>query len=241
MKPLRYIILAAITMYSCGQAPMETEEIEFYDNNQDQFTFLVFDKSKVDTFMLRYEPLDYSSTTIKQDILLLTKLNFDSTISNDHSSFVKNSKAPDFSDFNLANNVIKATYDKNGEEYFHGSLVYLFFHECLPEGFKNKWTQTISGDFGFNATFFALLRDKSEIIDKMIYGEIGHWDKKLIPIFGEHIFNEITPDNAKQIKELIEKDKSFNDERFKVDKNNFVYLLDKTINNEWRLILTDWN
>ena len=228
-------------MYSCGHTTMKTNEIEFYDNNQDQFTFLVFDKSKVDTFMLRHEPLDYSSMTIKKDILSLTKLNFDSTISNDLSSFIKNSEAPNSSDYNLANNVIKATYDKNGEEYFHGSLNYLFFHECLPEGFKNKWTQTVSGDFRFNVTFFALLRDKSEIIDKMIYGEIGHWDKKLMPIFGEHIFNEITRDNAKQIKELIEKDESFNDERFKVDKDNFVYFLDKTINDEWRLILTDWN
>lgn len=228
-------------MYSCGQTSMKTEEIEFYDINQDQFTFLVFEKSKVDTFMLRYEPLEYSNMKIKQGILSLTKLNFDSTISNDYSSYVKNSKAPDSSDFNLANKVIKATYDKNGIEYFHGSLDYLFFNECLPEGFKNKWTQTISGDFRFNATFFALLRDKSEIIDKMIYGEIGHWDKKLMPIFGEHIFNEITPANAKQIKELIEKDNIFNDERFKVDKNNFVQFLDKTINNEWRLILTDWN
>lgn len=215
--------------------------MEFYDINQDQFTFLVFDKSKVDTFISRYEPLNYSNTIIKQDILLLRKHNFDDSISRDYSFFAKNSKKPDSSDFNLAMKVIQATYDKNGEKYFHGSLDYLFFNECLPEGFQNKWTQTISGDFRFNATFFAILRDKSEIVDKMIYGEIGHWDNKLKPIFGEHIFNEVTPDKAKQIKELIEKDKSFNDIRFRVDKDNFIYFLDKTINNEWRLILTDWN
>jgi hypothetical protein len=241
MRPLPYIMLIAVTMFSCGQSAMKTNEIEFYDNNQDQFTFLVFDKSKVDAFVSRYETLDYSNTIIKQDILSLKNCNFDNSISSDYSSFTKNLKKPDTSDFNLAMSVIKATYDKNGEEYFHGSLDYLFFYHCLPNGLQNKWTQTISGDFRFNATFFAILRDKSEIVDKMIYGEIGHWDNKLKPIFGEHIFNEITPDKAKQIKELIEKDNSFNDLRFRVDRDNFIYFLDKTINNEWRLILTDWN
>ncbi|UZR96777.1 hypothetical protein [Chondrinema litorale] len=227
--------------FSCGRSSMKTNEIEFYDLNQNQFTFLVFDKSKVDTFISRYEPLNVSNTVIKQDIFSLSKINFDNSISKDYSSFAKNSKLLDSSDFNLAMNVIKATYDKSGEEYFHGSLNYLFFYKCLPVGFQNKWTQTISGDFRFNATFFAILRDKSEIIDKMIYGEIGHWDNKLKPIFGEHIFNEITLDKAKQIKELIVKDKSFDDVKFKTDRDNFIYFLDKTISGEWRLILTDWN
>jgi hypothetical protein len=102
-------------------------------------------------------------------------------------------------------NVINATYDKNGEKYFHGRLDYLFFYKYLPEGFQNKWIQTISGNIGFNATFFPPLRDKSEIIDKMRYGEIGHWDNKLKPIFGEHIFNEITQNRTlgKLITELF--------------------------------------
>ena len=215
--------------------------MEFYDINQDQFTFLVFDKSKVDTFISQYEPFNYSNTLIQQNILSLTKINFENSTAKDYSSFAKNSKLLDSSDYNLAMNVINATYDKNGEEYFHGSLDYLFFYKCLPEGFQNKWIQTISGDFRFNATFFALLRDKSEIIDKMIYGEIGHWDDKLKPIFGEHIFNEITSDQAKQIKQLILNDKSFDDSRFRMDRDTFIYFLDKTINNEWRLLLTDWN
>jgi len=222
MRSLLYIIILTITEFSCIQSSKKNNEIEFYDINQDQFTFLVFDKSKVDTFISRYESLDYSNIIIKQDLLSLTKLNFDNSISSDYSSFAKNLKKPDSLDFNLAMNVIQATYDKNGEEYFHGSLNYLFFYECLPEGFQNKWIQTISGDFRFNATFFAILRDKSKIIDKMIYGEIGYWDDKLKPIFGEHIFNEITPAKAKQIKELIEKDKSFNEIRFRVDRDNFI-------------------
>lgn len=147
----------------------------------------------------------------------------------------------DFSDFNLAMKVIKATYIKNGEEYFHGSLSYLFFNKNLPEGFQNKWTQTISGDFRFNGTFFAILKSKSKIIDKMIYGEISNRDNKLIPIFGEHIFNEITQGQAEQIKQIILNDKCFDDYRFRTDRNNFIYFLEKIIKNEWRLLLTDWN
>lgn len=241
MRQLLKIVIITMTVVSCGRSSMNTDEMEFYDLNQEQFTFLVFDKSKVDTFILRYEPLNYSNTVIRQDILSLTKINFDNSISKDYSSFIKNSKLLDSSDFNQAMDVIKAAYGQNGEEYFHGSLEYLFFYKCLPLGFQNKWTQTISGDFRFNATFFAILRDKSEVIDKMIYEEIGHWDSKLKPIFGEHIFNEITPDKAKQIKEIIVTDKSFDDFRFKTDRDNFIYFLDKTISGEWRLILTDWN
>jgi hypothetical protein len=234
-------MLVAVTMFSCGQSTMKTNEIEFYDNNQDQFTFLVFDKSKVDTFMSKYEPLKYSNPTIKQSLIKLTEVQFYDNTKTNFPSFINNSKTPDTSDFNLAMNVIKATYDKDGEKYFHGSLSYLFFYNCLPDRLQDKWTQTTLGDFRFNATFFSILRDKSEIIDKMIYGEMGYWDNKLKPIFGEHIFNELTSDQAKQIKQLILNDKSFDDNRFKTDRDNFIYFLDKTINNEWRLLLTDWN
>lgn len=220
---------------------MKTNEIEFYDNNQDQFTFLVFDKSKVDTFMSKYEPLKFSNPVIKQELIKLTELIFDNKTKTNFRSFINNSKTPDTSDFNLAMNVIKATYDKDGEKYFHGSISYSFFYNCLPESFQDKWTQTTLGDFRFNSTFFSILRDKSEIIDKMIYGEIGYWDDKLKTIFGEHIFNEITSDQAKRIKLIILNDKSFDDNRFRTDRDNFIYFLDKTINNEWRLLLTDWN
>ncbi len=220
---------------------MKSNQIEFYDGNQDQFTFLVLDKSKVDTFMSRYEPLDFSNTLIKADLLTLINTDFDNSLSNNYASFAKNTKLPDASNIELAKNVIKATYEENGESYFSGSLEYLFFNKCLPEGFQNKWTQAFLGDFRFNATFFAILRDKCATIDQMIYGDTGYWDKKLDPIFGEFIFNEITPDKAKQIKELIEQEESFNDIRFSVDRDNFIYFLDKTINNEWRLILRDWN
>ncbi len=239
MKFILYIILV-FYFCSCGQTT-NNDKIEFYNNNQDQFTFLVFDRLKVDTFMSRYKPLQFSNKLIKKDLITLAKVNFENDTTIKLPSFLKNSENPDTSDFKLAINVINATYNQNGEEYFDGSLNYLFFNNCLPEAFKNKWSQTISGDFKFNSTFFAILRDKSEIIDKMIYGDIGHWDKELKQIFTEHIFNEITPDRAKKIKKIILTDKSFADIRFKVDKDNFLYFLDKTINNEWRLILTDWN
>lgn len=234
-------MLIAVTMFSCGQSAIKRNEIEFYDNNQDQFTFLVFDKSKVDTFMSKYEPLKFSNALIKQDLMILTKVKFSDNAKTSFSSFIKNSKTPDTSDFHLAMNVIKATYETKGEKNFKGSLDYLFFFNCLPDSFQAKWTQTTLGDFQFNATFFSILRDKSEIIDKLIYGDISNRDEKLTPIFKEHIFNEITSDQARLIKQLIINDKSFDDSRFRTDRDNFIYFLDKTMNNEWRLFLTDWN
>src|SRR5688572_20616345 len=126
MKPL-YIIPIAVTLFSCGQRAMTT----FYDNNQDQFTFLVFDRSRVDTFMSKYEPLNYKNTVIKQDLIRLTEVKSDDNKTNNNPSFIVNSKAPDTSDYNLAMNVIKATYGLEGEKYFDGSLNYLFFYNCL--------------------------------------------------------------------------------------------------------------
>jgi hypothetical protein len=234
-------MLIAVTTFSCGQSAMKTNEIQFYENYQDQFTFLVFDKSKVDTFMSKYEPLKFSNPSIKQDLIKLTEVEFNDNTKTNLPSFINNSKTLDTSDFHLAMNVIKATYDNDGEKYFDGSLNYLFFYNCLPDNLQDKWIQTWLGDFRFNTTFFSILRDKSEIIDKLIYGEIGVRDEKLLPIFEEHIFNEITSDQAKQIKQLIINDKSFDDSRFRTDRDNFIYFLDKTINNEWRLLLTDWN
>lgn len=161
-------MLIAVTLFSCGQSNMKTNEIKFYDNNQDQFTFLVFDKSKVDTFMSKYEPLKFSNPVIKQDLIKLTEVKFNNNTKTNFRSFINNSKTPETSDFHLAMNVIKATYDNDGEKYFDGSLNYLFFYNCLPDSFQNKWIQTWLGDFRFNTTFFSVLRDKSEIIDKLI-------------------------------------------------------------------------
>ncbi len=241
MRHFFYIIPLLFAMLSCGQSSMKTEEIEYIKDNQDQFTFLVFDKSQVDTFMSKYAPLNFGNNLLKQDILQLTKSNLNSNELNGDSSFSKNTNRPDSSDFNLAKTIIKATCERGEEDHFQECLNYLFFNKCLPKDFQNKWTQTFQGDFRFNASFFATLRDKCQVFDNLIYGEIGHWDEELMTIFNGHIFNEITPDIAQQIKELIEKDKSFDDIEFKKDRTYFIYFLEMTIKKEWRMILIDWN
>lgn len=222
------------------------EKIEYYSNNQDQFTFLVFDKISVDAFIKGYEPLIFDNKKIKNAIQdSLTKLTFEfqanDIIERALIDYNTNTKQPDTGSFDLARKVISATYDANGKEYFLGSLSYLFFYNCLPKEFKYKWHQAELGHFEFNATFFALLRDNSKEFDEFLYGERGYWDDKLKPLFGEHIFNEITPETAKAIKSTIEGNHLFEDNRFKKDRDNFVHFLDMTIANKWRMILIDWN
>jgi hypothetical protein len=242
MKRLIYFIVISATIFSCQPSVKQAAILmDLDETNQEQFTFLVFDKMKVDTFMSKFDPLNGSNSLIKEELLKLKARQFESTNNQVDRSFKTNTKEPDTSDWNIAMEVINAAYDKDGEKHFTSCLGYLFFYKCLPDRFQNKWTQTISGDFRFNVVFFALLRDKSQVIDKMIYSEMGYYDEKLQPVFGEHIFNEITSDRAKEIKEIILNDKSFDDIMFKTDRDNFIYFLDKTISGEWRLILTDWN
>jgi len=241
MKSNLYILIVSVTVFSCGHSTMKTNEIEFYDINEDKFTFLVFDKSKVDTFNTKFKPLEFSNDLIKQELVSLTKIETDSNSASNLFSFTKNSKNPDTLDFNLALNVINATINNQGKEYFNASLEYLFFYNCLPDSLQYKWAQSNLGDFSFNVTFFSILRDKSDIINKLIYREIPHQDEKSFPIFKEQIYNEITSDQAKQIKQLILGDIRFDDSRFRTDRDNFIFFLDKTIYNEWRLLLVDRN
>lgn len=241
MKPLFYLLFILISLGSCIQTASKNEDTTFYNTHEDKFTFLVFDKAKVDTFLSKFEPLKYSNAALKQELILLSKIKLDTSSTAHINSFIKNTTSPDSSDYKLAIDVINATYNKDGEEYFQGSLNYLFFYNCLPTEFKIKWTQTWLGDFQFNSHFFEILRKKSEIIDKIIYGEISQHDSQLLPIFEGFIFNEINSEQAQQIKQLIENDKSFDDPRFKTDRDNFIYFLDKTSKNEWRLILKDCN
>jgi len=222
------------------------EKIEYYSVNQDQFTFLVFDKASVDSFINKYEPLSFDNRKVNNAIQTsLTELIFEpqanESIEETLIDYKSNTQQPDTGSFELAKKVISATNDKNGKEYFPGSLSYLFFYDCLPMEFKYKWHQTELGHFEFNATFFALLRDNCEEFDEFLYGEKGYWDDKLKPLFGEYIFNEINPETAKAIKRTIEDNKAFEDIRFKKDQDNFVHFLDQTIDNKWRMILIDWN
>ncbi|MFN8438206.1 MAG: hypothetical protein U0V72_11280 [Cytophagales bacterium] len=248
MKIIIVQISLFITYISCGQMINKSlnEQIDYYPNNQIQFTFLVFNKVSVDSFIKTYEPLNFENTKINNVLQTsLTKLVFEpqanDSIKKTLIDYKSNTQQPDTASFVLAQKIISATYDKNGQEYFSGSLSYLFFYECLPKEFKYKWHQTELGHFEFNATFFALLRDKCKKFDEFLYGERGYWDDKLKPLFGQYIFNEITPETAKAIKSTIVENKEFEDNRFKKDRENFVFFLDKTIANEWRMILIDWN
>lgn len=242
MKSIFCAGLFLIISVSCSNPKKNFSKKEYYDSQQLQFTFLVFEKAQVDSFLVRYESLNIRNPKIRDGIRRLSQIQFDENGHNNDYSFTKNSTNPDTLHYNLANQELKETLDSNNVgEYFHSSLVSMFFYECLPEEFRSKWSQKFLGDFRFNATFFGILRDKSEILDSIIYGEVIYQDDKLLTIFKDHIFNEITSEQAKSIKNLILTDESFQDPRFKTDKDNFVFFLDKTINNEWRLFLTDWN
>lgn len=215
--------------------------IKFSKDNELQFTFMVFDKSNMEIFFKRYEQFEAENKYFKNDIEQLKKSNYSNEITGRFKSFKQHSELPNYEDFEIAIDDLNRKYYESDDEYFEFCIQYVFFNQCLPKEIQNKWTQTIEGDFKFNYTFMFLLREKCKIIDQMIYGEIGYWDKKLEPIFFDHIFNEITPERAKKIKEILLKDVIFNDIHIRSERDNFIYLLDQTINEKWRLILSDWN
>lgn len=220
------------------------EQQVYYNLNQTQFTFVVFDRSAVDSFFAKYKPLSLKNDTLKRALqasLVDQHFNENKKAEIYVRQFSSNTEPLDTSSFNLAINVLKATMVEDGEEYFSGSLDYLFFYECLPQKFKYKWSQSTLGHFEFNASFFALLRDKSKELDDLIYGNEGYWAEDMKTRFKEHIFNEITPDMARKIKNTIMNDASFNDKRYATDRANFIEFLDRTISKEWRLLLIDWD
>jgi hypothetical protein len=240
--PFLSILFLLTLLVSC-----EKKKVEYYENNQDQFTFLILDEQKVKTFFERNKDLSFQNPSIKKTIQ-------DSLVINNYSAvleknaeknilkFSKNLSKPTKEDFELSQKVINSALHENNEEYFSACIDYLFFYQCLPKELKHKWTQSSLGHFEFNSTFFSILRDNSKELDKLIYGDIGNWDKNLEKIFQEPlIFNEITPEIAIKIKQTILTNDEFNDERFKQDKLNFLQLLENTSRKKWRLILIDWN
>lgn len=246
LKHLLVVIIFSLLFSSCEHTTAVTMEnqIIFYNTNQDQFTFLVFNKNAVDIFSRKYKPLLFSNKKLHEafkDSLLCQDFDDNKKRESYIKSFSRNTAQLNVSDFNLAKNVLNATLNNEGQEYFSGSLSYLFFNECLPQKFKCKWSQSTLGHFEFNSTFFALLRDKSKELDGLIYGEIGLWNKDMEAIFGEYTFNEITPDIARKIKQTILDNKEFDDQRFIADRTNFIEFLDQTISREWRMVLIDWN
>lgn len=235
MKHL-FLLLYVFTMLSCSKI---AKQKDFYDTQQDKITFLVFDKSKADSFTLNYSPLTINNPTIKKELLELHSIELRTDIS--PSALASNTVTVDSNDFNLAIDVIHSTFSEGGESYFAGSLNYLFFQKCLPIGLTNKWSQSNLGDFKFNTLFFTNLYSRSDIFKKLVDADIQNYHEDLLSVIGPNCYNEITPNNADEIKNKILKDSRFADIRFKTDKDNFLYLLDKTIIGEWRLFINDWD
>jgi hypothetical protein len=229
-------------MFGCGQNRtfIEHASADYYSNNEDHFGFLIFDKAKIDTFFKEYSPIQSQNEKVKSGFTQLQKADTNIPVV-DTLNWDKHSDNPKPSDYELAKSVLKATNEKDGEQYFQGSIAYLFFFDCLPKEFQYKWVQTRLGDFEFNVTFFNRLRTKCKVFDKIIYGETGYWDKNIQSVFIHDIFNEINKENALQIKECILQDTAFSDTRLKADKDNFIMFLDMAIQDKWRLFLTDKN
>jgi hypothetical protein len=233
-------------MSSCNNDSRQTSFVEdaasnYYKNNEDKFSFLVFDSKKIDSFLINYEGRTLG------DIKLITAFDSLQTHSNISSKndftdkYSSHTDDPKELDFKLASQVLKATSKEKNHEYFSHSLLYLYFHECLPNSLEYKWVQDFRGDFEFNVTFFNLLRTKCKTYDNHIYGSEGYWDENIRSVFGDFVMNEITAEKAKQIKDCIEKSESFNDSRFETDKVNFLEFLNNVIAGKWRLFLYDKN
>lgn len=219
---------------------------EYYDVNQDQFTFIVLDKKSCDSFNRKYAPLTFQNASIinafRDTLLNLPFLpEADSTIPKSLFNYSNNTTMPDTNSFSLAHEVINAVVQHNKNDYFQPSLQYLFFYECLPTEIKYKWHQTVLGGFEFNTTFFNRLRLCDTTFDKLCYGESWNVDPQLSPGFAGFTYNEISVMNAKSMKTVIETDTAFGDPRMSYDKEVFLPILDSVANNKWRLIILNWD
>ena len=244
-----FIIILFCTTFSCsGQQDKKMNQkdtIEYFNINQTQFTFLVFEKSKIDSFFNSFSNFKSSNKKLVDEIKLLRQIKFETNneinVDRTIKNYDGNSEEPDTSSFGLAMNVLSSIEDSTIEEYFTANIDYLFFRKCLPDEFNYKWHQSTLGHFEFNATFFAYLRENSKALDELIYGERGFWDEKLKIIFGEYIFNEINEETAIEIKNVIISNPIFEDMRFENDKLIMTKFLNQVIDKKWRMILIDWN
>ena len=233
-------------MSSCNDDSKQTSFVKdaasnYYKNNEDKFSFFVFDSKKIDSFLINYKGRSLQDTkliTAFDSLQTLSNINLKNDITNNYSSHTDN---PRESDFKLASEVLRGTSKERNQEYFSHSLRYLFFYECLPAELGHKWVQDFRGDFEFNVTFFNLLRTKCKTFNNHTYGSEGYWDENIKKILGDFILNEITAEKAKQIKDCIEKNQSFNDSRFQIDKGNFLEFLNNVIAGKWQLFLHDKN
>ena len=233
-------IISLLFLQNCIKTK-NNEEIneKFYQQNDLQFTFLVFDNEKLDNFFENHQSFDYKNTQIENELKKLSEIGYQKQ-NTELEKYSNNTKKIEISDYELAKNVINSSLSGN-KEYWNGCLDYLLFSKTLPEEIQQKWIQTHLGNFEFNITFLALLREKNKKFDDLIYGKIYNNDKRLERFNSEFMTNEITSEIAQNIKKTIETDKNFDDIRFKKDKKIFLEFLDKTIEKKWKLILLDWN
>lgn len=212
----------------------------YYSNNEDKFGFLVFDSKKVDSFFRHYNQLEPQSKELVNAFEKLSEASGMEIDTNSEKKYAKHTDKPDSSDFVLAISLLKAAKDSSAE-YFFPNLVHLFFFQCLPNEFRYKWVQDVSGDFEFNVTFFNLLRTTCKTFEDHVYGSQGFWDENLGKVFGEFFINEITAQKAKDITACINQTESFSDGRLHADKEHFLAFLHNVIAGKWRLFLYDKN
>jgi hypothetical protein len=240
MRTLSAILILSVTIVSCGeQKPfVEHAASEYAANNEDKFGFLVFEKNQADSFVQKYSPLRLDNSRLDNSYKNLLQVN--SSFNANEKKFDKHSIPAEESDLTLARQVLNAALGDT-EEYFNASLQYLFFYECLPAVFQHKWTQTYGGDLQFNVTFFNLLRVKCKEFEAHVTNDSFHWDKNMAAVFAEQQFNEISSENAALIKDCIDKDPAFSDNKLQPDKDNFIFFLDQVIAKKWRLFIVDNN
>lgn len=241
MRTFTSFLIFAIVFTGCGSHTNYVDHVSsnYYPGNEDKFGFLVLDKERVDSFFLHYPDLSFQSEKLQKAFKDLLRI--DTNFKRGDDRFTRHISPPVSFDKQLAMEVLQSTVRQHEEQYFTGSLNYLFFYKCLPDVFKANWPQVQLGDLQFNVTFFNLLRVKCESFEKHIVMESVYFDENIKKVFGEETYNEFTTDKAQLIRDCIRSDTAFADTRLQPDKDNFLYILDKVIARKWRLLLMDNN
>ncbi|AXY78126.1 hypothetical protein D3H65_30845 [Paraflavitalea soli] len=236
-----FLLIWAMLFAACGNRTSYIDQVSsnYYPGNEDKFGFLVFDKERVDSFFRQYPELNFQSDKLQKAFKGLLRV--DTNFRRGDDRFTRHISPPASFDKQLAFELLEATVGQHKEEYFTGSLNYLFFYKCLPDTFKANWPQVQLGDLQFNVTFFNLLRVRCEAFEKQIVMDSVYWDENIKKVFGEETYNEFTVDKVQLISHCIRTDTAFADPRLQPDKDNFLYILDQVIARKWRLILMDNN
>jgi hypothetical protein len=244
MRVLLILFSFSVCIINCNENqaanPAMKPELNYYPNNEDKFSFLVFDTKSVDSFFIKYTQLEPKNQVLTNAFLQLAKIPGAAIDSEMAEKWAKHTDRPDSSDSALAFELLDVKRSNN-EQYFIPNLLHLFFYECLPEEFRYKWVQDVSGGFEFNVSFFTLLRTQCKTFNEHIFGSQGFWDENIRKVLDEFVMNEITAQKAKEIKGCINQAEAFNDRRLRADKEHLLEFLDKVIEGKWRLFLYDKN